>query len=606
MGKIKTTPNSSNKITIKRLLYGVVGGVLAVSLGGVGYAFYYANRVLPHTVVAGMALGGKTLPEAVEAVQAASESLTGRYLTLRSGDQTAIVHPADIALVIDAKTTAAAAFALGKRDDFWTSAGESTRALYHPVTVAYHFSYDQAKLEGIIADFAAGADKPEVNAGVKIEKGKVIETQGVSGERIDQAAVADQIIERWRTGAIGEMNIPRHEVAPVIASGETKIVKDQADKVRALKINVTLDDKAVSPKQASVDAWITSEVNTENKLQVTFNREAVKTWLGQVSGQLNSDVQEAKLAISDGKVTIFQVGKVGKVIDQDKTADSLILALRDYINQGLKDKQINVSATANISKPQVNDQSIESLGINELIGTASTSFVGSPDNRKHNIAVGAAALNGILVKPGDEFSTLRYLGKIDGASGYLPELVIKEDKTTPEFGGGLCQVSTTLFRATMNSGLKVTERRNHSYRVGYYEPPVGMDATIYEGSPDFKFVNDTPSNILIQSHIEGTKLSFDFYGQKDGRTVSMTTPVMGDIKPPPDPEYIPTDTLPEGTTKQTEKAHNGANASFTYTVSNSDGSVRNQQTFQSHYVPWQARYLVGTAKVDNPDQQPTP
>ena len=270
------------------------------------------------------------------------------------------------------------------------------------------------------------------------------------------------------------------------------------------------------------------------------------------------------------------------------------------------DKTISVHAIIKTTKPVVTEDNIATLGIVEQVGTATTSFSGSPENRKHNISVGAQALNGVIVKPGEEFSTLKNLGKIDQTSGYLPELVIKVNKTIPEYGGGLCQVSTTLFRATMNSGLKITERQNHRYRVGYYEPPVGMDATIYEGSPDFKFVNNYANSVLIQSSVAGTKITFDIYGKNDGRRVELSTPSVYEVVNPPDSEYTNTDTLPEGTTKRIESAHPGASASFTYMVYKEDGSTLTKQTFVSKYVPWQAKYLRGTAKPADAIPSPTP
>jgi vancomycin resistance protein YoaR len=160
----------------------------------------------------------------------------------------------------------------------------------------------------------------------------------------------------------------------------------------------------------------------------------------------------------------------------------------------------------------------------------------------------------------------------------------------------------------MNAGLKITERQNHRYRVSYYEPPVGMDATIYEGSPDFKFVNTYPNSILVQSSVVGTKITFEIYGKKDGRTTEVTNPNVYDVVNPPYPLYTETDTLPVGTTKKIEGSHPGASASFNYTVFNADGSVINKQTFTSKYVPWQAKYLVGTAQpaVPTPSPSPTP
>lgn len=581
-------------------------GLSAVALIVVisGYVLYYSSRVLPRVSAAGQPVSGLTLPETVDRLGSFSETLAQKKIVVKTVDQPdklLEIHPSDFGLIIDTKATANGAYRYGRRVDFWSSVNDYGQALVHDTKLNFVLTYNAEKLQNLVASHAAEVDTPEINAGVKIEDGKVVETQGINGKRIDQSVLTSRIIDRWQTGSVVDVMVERHDVVPQIATGKTSAVVVEATALRKVKIVLTSDSDPISPKQATFDSWITSELQ-HGALQAAVSLDAVKTWLTKVALSINADPREAKLAMSDGKVTIFQPGKDGKSLDVDKTAASVVDAVRQYVETSSTDKQLSIPVTIAITKPAVTDASLTTLGITELIGSASTSFVGSPENRKHNIAVGVAALNGILVKSGEEFSTLRYLGKIDGASGYLPELVIKVDKTEPEFGGGLCQVSTTLFRAAMASGLKITERRNHRYRVAYYEP-AGKDATIFEGSPDFKFVNDTASNILVQSHIEGTKITFDFYGKTDGRIASQTDSVLTNSVSPPDPEYIQTDTLPEGTTKQTEKAHNGADASFTYTVLNADGSVRTKQTFTSHYAPWQARFLVGTKKVDD---QPAP
>jgi vancomycin resistance protein YoaR len=206
-----------------------------------------------------------------------------------------------------------------------------------------------------------------------------------------------------------------------------------------------------------------------------------------------------------------------------------------------------------------------------------------------------------LFSPGEEFSTVGSLGTIDNSTGYLPELVIKGDETIPEFGGGLCQVSTTLFRSVMNAGLPVVERRNHSYRVPYYERDgegnfigPGLDATIYDPWPDFKFRNDTSSHILIQGFVEGTKVTFELYGTGDGRKSVVDGPTILEETDPPEPVYTETNELPLGERKKIDTAHPGGVAVATYTVEYSDGRVEEQE-FKSYYRKWPEKWLVGTA-----------
>jgi vancomycin resistance protein YoaR len=210
-------------------------------------------------------------------------------------------------------------------------------------------------------------------------------------------------------------------------------------------------------------------------------------------------------------------------------------------------------------------------------------------------------LSGIVIKPDEVFSTVQALGTIDNTTGYLPELVIKGDRTIPEFGGGLCQVSTTLFRAALDAGLPITERQNHSRRVSYYEKDErgvfigpGLDATIYDTGPDLKFLNDTGNPILVISYVVGSKITFELYGTRDGRTSEIIGPTALTSLDPGDPVYIETDALAPGQTKQVEWAISGGSAVATYQVTYPDGHQEVQE-FRSYYRRWPDKFLVGPA-----------
>jgi vancomycin resistance protein YoaR len=245
--------------------------------------------------------------------------------------------------------------------------------------------------------------------------------------------------------------------------------------------------------------------------------------------------------------------------------------------------------------PVIRGEAAERLGIRELIGRGTSDFSGSPTNRRKNIKLGAERVHGTIVLSGEEFSMIKTLGPIDGEHGWLPELVIKGNRTLPEFGGGLCQIGTTAFRAAMNTGLLITERRNHSYRVRYYEP-AGTDATIYDPSPDFKFKNDTPYAILITTELQGDIVVFSVWGTEDGREAVIGKSVVTNITAPPPKKLIETTDLPVGQTKCTETAHAGATAKVDYTVTYGNGKTK-KVTFTSVYRPWQAVCLVGVAAL---------
>jgi len=165
-------------------------------------------------------------------------------------------------------------------------------------------------------------------------------------------------------------------------------------------------------------------------------------------------------------------------------------------------------------------------------------------------------------------------------------------------GGGVCQVSSTAFRAAFFGGFPIVERWAHAYRVGFYEPPVGLDATVFAPSVDFKFKNDTDAYLLIQTKfdLKTTTLTFNFYGTKPNRTVEMEDPIMENIVPHGPAIYTDDPTLKKGTTKQVDFAHDGADVTVWRKIL-VNGQLVKREKFFSRYEPWVARYQVGTKVV---------
>ncbi len=253
-----------------------------------------------------------------------------------------------------------------------------------------------------------------------------------------------------------------------------------------------------------------------------YDPAAVFGFIKTISNALNIKPVEPELSIADGRAGEFIPPQDGRIVDAYRTFQNAMRAL----DAGAAQAGVAVST----STPQTSLASTNSLGIRELVGRGTSSFKGSPNNRRHNIQVGIDQMKGVIIAPGEEFSFNKFLGPVDGEHGFLPELVIKANDTVPEFGGGLCQVSSTTFRAAMAAGLPITERRNHAYPVTYYSPQ-GTDATIYPGVVDLKFVNDTPGSVLVWPYLKDKDtLVFDFYGTKDSRQVTLETPVQYDKK----------------------------------------------------------------------------
>jgi len=308
---------------------------------------------------------------------------------------------------------------------------------------------------------------------------------------------------------------------PSVTQAELVSKKEDIETIFTNKADLVLTYK---PEDSATKTWNINKYNYKDWIDVAserifFNDDLVTYVQDKIAADIEINVQEARFELTaSGKVSEFSPSSEGYQIPYDKM-------LRRINQEFFADFHENypVAITTEVVLPKYTTDSINDLGIKEIIGVGESNFAGSPNNRRHNIKIGAQALHGVLVPPGEELSLAAVLGSIDASSGYLPELVIKGNKTIPEYGGGLCQIGTTLFRGALQSGLEITERRNHSYAVSYYGTP-GFDATIYPGYTDLRFLNNTPGYILIQTKTEGTKLIFEFWGTDDGREVALVGP----------------------------------------------------------------------------------
>ncbi len=328
----------------------------------------------------------------------------------------------------------------------------------------------------------------------------------------------------------------------------------------------------------------------------TYSQDKLTTALSPLAEKINDKPSDALFTFENGRVTAFKPSVNGHEIDTTVLNNQLLSKALTVISSQ-KGMVIIIPLQIKTIEPKITTDKANNLGIKELIGVGNSVFRGSIPNRVYNINLAASRFQGILIAPGEVFSFNKILGDVSSFTGYRQAYVIQNGKTILGDGGGVCQVSTTFFRALLNAGLPIVERNQHSYRVGYYEQdsPPGFDATIFVPSVDLKFKNDTSNYILIQTGVDLNNLSLTFYlyGTKDGREVNISKPVITNQTPAPPDIYQDDPTLPKGQTKQIDFAAPGANVYFTRTVTK-NGKVIISDKFVSNYQPWQAIYLRGT------------
>ena len=326
------------------------------------------------------------------------------------------------------------------------------------------------------------------------------------------------------------------------------ILKSSAQKDMELKVG----DRKIIIKSDELKGWIEPYTRAYSGKQDLRVSDKLNDYLKQLAAATNIEPRNAKFEFQGDKAGLFSPSVQGKRFDIAKSAIAITTALLDNKSSA----QLMVEAM----EPEITLQKINDLGIQTLLSRGESNFHGSSNARIHNIKTGAAKLNGAIIKPGEEFSFNNILGSVDDNTGYQYELVIKSGETIPEYGGGLCQLSTTVFRAAILAGLPITERRPHSFPVKYYNPQ-GFDATIYPGVSDLKFVNNTKGHILIQTRVEDTKLIVEFYGSSDGRQVTMDGPHQYD-----------------------QKTNGAMKAYFVRTISYPNGEKKDER-FDSNYQP---------------------
>ncbi|PID70757.1 hypothetical protein CSB37_01580 [bacterium DOLZORAL124_38_8] len=272
----------------------------------------------------------------------------------------------------------------------------------------------------------------------------------------------------------------------------------------------------------------------------------------------------------------------------------LVHLVNNALQNGIKN--VRVPAQKQYSQVVVHPD-LQEKGIKEVVSIGESNFRGSSWARRKNIVAAAKIMNGTLIKPGEIFSFNKTLGSVDETNGFVPELVIKGNETVPELGGGVCQVSTTLFRSVFYGGFPVIRRRSHSYSVPYYRP-VGLDAAIYLGQLDFRFRNDTKNHLLIQAFVEGNNLNFVLYGTAQNRQVLAEGPFISEWKPEPKSKYFETMDLPVGEKIIDAPGHPGFTAKWRRIIQRNGKKVK--ELFESKYRPWPAKVRIGVSQLSEP------
>ena len=590
----------------------VVGLIALTAVGAVAvYEFRYADRVYEGVRVAGIPLGGLTLEEATTAIHDGLTPYPGPPITLRYGDRSWILTPAELGVTVDARATAAEAYAVGRSGKPTIPHWESLRvdlitqwnALWYGHVIVPALHYDESNLAYILKVIAREVDLPPHEGKLTIVGLDVSGTPGQPGRRVNLDATRAALTSLLRAGEGGAVSLVVEERQPVVNSVDKAVALATAllGKPLTLIVESVEGVQRFAVDRATLRQWLafspTPIQGGEVELAVQLDRKPVVSYLQDIAAQLDRPARDAKLDFNPDtqQVLVLSPSQVGQKLDVEAGADAIEAALLDG------DPEREITLPVALLQPKVDSNKIAEMGIVELVSEGTTYFKGSSRDRVHNIVTAAERFRGVVIPPDGEFSFDKYVGAITAADGFVEGYIIGAERTAVGIGGGVCQVSTTAFRAAFFGGFPITERWAHGYVVSWYGEP-GLDATIYTPNVDFRFRNDTGHYLLIKPEVDTAqgRITFYFYGTRPDRTVEMQGPEISNIRKPEKPLYQEDSSLAKGVIKQVDWAKDGEDVVVKRIIHYGDGTT-SEQEFTSHYQPWRAVFLYGPGTQLPPD-----
>ncbi len=554
---------------------------------------WLADRVLPGIQVWDINVSGLTQAEAAARLRSDFRFPADRYPIIRYGNQLWRTTPDDVSVQLDAAATAAAAFAAGHEGSLGRRLRDQVDVLLKGRLITPIFFEDPAAGAVLLNRIAGEVDRPLRNASITVSESLQVEVAaGQGGRTVDQEATRRAVLQRMAEMTGGEVALVVRETEPLLT--DVSAAQAQAQRIVSAPVTLTAPGYAAWTIEPQVLAgWLVLQpvqgADGKTTLQATIDPAQVEALAGQLAGQMARAPVDARFRWSDaaGGIVAVVESAEGQELDAAETV-RLIL-------QAATGEERSVPLPLKSIRPALASEDAPSLGIAGLLAEGTTGFAGSSAARIQNITIGTAQFDGLLIAPGETFSFNYYLGEVTAERGYAEGIIIWGDTTRADVGGGLCQVASTAYRAAFWAGVPIAERTPHAFRVGYYEPPLGMDATIYSPSVDLKWVNDTGYHILIHTSVDPSAqtVTFRFYGTNPGRTVEIDGPYEANPVPHGEPIYRDDPTLPKGQKKQIEWEKDGLDVTV-YRVIKENGAEVRRDTFFSRYRPWQAVYLVGT------------
>lgn len=577
---------------IKKILIYVLTPILFISLLIAIVIIPFNKKIFPNIYVAGLYVGDKSKDEAINFLE--KNINPPEKINLHIKGIKYEILTSEISVEDDFLRSVERAYNFANSGNFINDLITKFKLIFKPVNLSLSINLDENILLESLLIISDKAGEDPIYPSAKVIDKKVIIDPGKNGIEIDTQKLRFEIGKILSLQLDNNLYVDLKEINITLTPFEIENYKKRAEKLLNKTIELKIQDSDPSDRFENITLNDIDLISFLDAKKI-YNEEIIIKKILIISRTVNRNPQNSVFIVENEVVSEFVPSKNGITVNESSLLELIKTDLTKLETEDILSSTINIPIAK--LEPKIKNEDVNDLGIKTLLGKGVSYFRGSISNRIYNINLASSKFKGILVPPGETFSFNNVLGDVSAYTGYKAAYVIKDGKTVLGDGGGVCQVSTTLFRAILASGLPIVERKPHSYRVGYYEQGFspGLDATVYAPTADLKFVNDTPAYLLIQSLIDISTytLIFEIYGTSDGRISSISKPVITSSSSPAEDLYVDDPSLPTGTIKQIEHKAWGANVVFTYKVIRGEETLIDKK-FYSNYRPWQAVYLRGT------------
>jgi len=607
---------------ISRIGYSLAGGItlflLVISLASMSFRAVYRGRVFPGIYLGWINLSGQTPTDAADLLREEFDYPEKGEIILQYDELSWSATPAEMGLFFSPNFNAEQAFNLGREGNPVQRIAAKIQILRQGVSIDPQFVLDEKTGTKYLEDIADSVDQPVVEASLKLDGLDVVVQPGQIGREMDIPSSLEVVSMQMESLQNGSIPLIVTETYPDIldVSAQAEFAREILSQPLQLRIPGAGENDpgpwVIHPERL-VEMMVIERIYTDSgaAYRIALDSEQLRAYLTNRASKIDREPVNARMYFDDDtrELVLIQEELVGLALDIDRS----ITQIQAQLEEGKHDIALAVDKTY---PPVTSDHTAEDLGITELVSSHTTYFYGSDASRINNIATAAAKFHGVFVAPGETFSMVEQLGDISLDEGYSEAWIIFGDRTIKGVGGGVCQVSTTLFRTVFFGGFPIVERYPHAYRVGYYEQRAngshdeklaGLDATVFAPVVDFKFTNDTDDWLLMETYVyEGYRqLVWKFYSTSDGRSVEWNTTGVKQKKDPPDPIYEENPELRKGEIKQVDWPAEGGTVTVTRNVYRS-GERLWQDTFKTKYQPWAAVCQYGPGTKNYPPEKPDP